>query len=113
MELIFLIYLVVGVLFITISIPLIMRKVKINNWYGVRLPQTMKNEKIWYEVNKQSGKHLFVFGVLISLASILFYLGEFFFSVVAFIILTVLILVGTVLLVIKASSITNKLSKKK
>lgn len=113
MELIFLIYLIVGVLFITISIPLIMRKVKINNWYGVRLPQTMKNEKIWYEVNMQSGKHLFVFGVLISLVSILFYLCEFYSSVVVFIIMTVLILVGTVLLVIKASSITNKLSKKK
>lgn len=113
METIFIIYLFVGILFMAISIPLIMRKVKINNWYGVRLPQTMKNKEIWYEVNKQSGKHLFAFGIVISLLSILFYLVEFFSSVVAFIIMTVLILIGTVLLVIKASSISTKLSKKK
>ena len=113
MDSIILIYLVVGILFIAISIPLIKRKVKINNWYGVRLPQTMKNEKIWYAVNEKSGKHLFAFGTAIILFSILFYIGNFFSSTVSFVIMTVLILIDTIIIVIKASSISNKLSKTK
>ncbi len=65
MDFFLLIYIFVGILCIAISIPLIKRKIKINNWYGVRLPQTMKNEEIWYEVNEKSGKHLFAFGAII------------------------------------------------
>ena len=113
MNSIFLIYLAVGIICIAISIPLIKRKIKINNWYGVRLPQTMKNEEIWYEVNEKSGKHLFAFGTIIIFFSILFYIGNFFSSIVSFVIMTVLILVGTIIIVIKASSISNKLSKTK
>ena len=113
MDLILLIYIFMGVLFIAISIPLIKRKVKINNWYGVRLPQTMKNEEIWYEVNEKSGKHLFAFGTIIIFFSILFYIGNFFSSIVSFVIMTVLIYIGIIAIVIKASSFANKLTKTK
>ena len=113
MDLILLIYIFMGVLFIAISIPLIKRKVKINNWYGVRLPQTMKNEEIWYEVNEKSGKHLFAFSTIIIFFSILFYIGNFFSSIVSFIIMTVLIYIGIIVIVIKASSFANKLTKTK
>ena len=105
------IYIFIGVLFIAISIPLIKRKVKINNWYGVRLPQTMKNEEIWYEVNEKSGKNLFAFGTIIIFFSILFYIGNFFSSIVSFVIMTVLIYIGIIVIVIKASSFANKLTK--
>ena len=64
-----------GLLFIGISIPLIKRKVKINSWYGIRLPQTMSNENVWYEVNAIMGKYLLVFGIIISGLS-----GYFFFN---------------------------------
>ncbi len=107
------IYFVVGVIFITISIPLIKRKVKINNWYGVRLPQTMKNEKIWYEVNEKSGRHLFIFGVVICILSVILFLGEPFAYNVTAGVMTAIILIGTIILVFKAISITNKLSKTK
>lgn len=113
MEIIFLIYLVVGVLFLAISIPLIMRKVKINNWYGVRLPQTMKNEEIWYAVNEKSGKHLFVFGIVICLFTLVLYFSEIFSFNVSFWIMTVLILAGTITFAILAFIVTNKISKMK
>ena len=111
MNSIFLIYLLMGIIFIAVSIPLIKRKVKINNWYGVRLPQTMKNEEIWYEVNEKSGKHLFAFGIIIIFFSILFYIGNFFSSIVSFVIMTVLIYIGIIVIVVKASSFANKLTK--
>ena len=113
MDLFLLIYIFVGVLSIAMSIPLIKRKVKINNWYGVRLPQTMKNEEIWYEVNEKSGKHLFAFGAIIIFFSIVLYIGNFFSSIVSFVIMTVLIYIGIIVIVVKASSISNKLTKTK
>ncbi|MBK7107409.1 MAG: SdpI family protein [Ignavibacteriae bacterium] len=45
MEILFLISGFVGILMIALSIPLILQKVKINHWYGIRLPETMKDEK--------------------------------------------------------------------
>jgi len=111
MDLILLIYIFVGILCIAISIPLIKRKIKINNWYGVRLPQTMKNEEIWYEVNEKSGKNLFAFGIIIIFFSILFYIGNFFSSIVSLVIMTVFIYIGIIIIVIKASSFANKLTK--
>ena len=113
MELIFLIYLFVGIIFMAISIPLIKRKVKINNWYGIRLPETMKNEKLWYEVNEKSGKHLFVFGLAICLLTLVLYFSKFFSYNVSFLIMTFLILVGTITFAILAFSVTNRLSKMK
>jgi len=113
MELVFLIYLFVGIIFMAISIPLIKRKVKINNWYGIRLPETMKNEKLWYEVNEKSGKHLFIFGIAICLLTLALYFSEFFSYTVSFWIMTFLILVGTITIAILAFSITNRLSQMK
>ncbi|MCB0749862.1 MAG: SdpI family protein [Ignavibacteriae bacterium] len=66
-------FFITGLLFAGLSIPLIRKKVKINNWYGIRLPQTMKSEAVWYEVNAIMGKYLFVFGIIISGLSAYFY----------------------------------------
>ncbi|MCB0731675.1 MAG: SdpI family protein [Ignavibacteriae bacterium] len=66
-------FFITGLLFAGLSIPLIRKKVKINNWYGIRLPQTMKSETVWYEVNAIMGKYLFVFGIIIAGLSAYFY----------------------------------------
>lgn len=113
MESVFIIYFGVGFLFVGISLPLIKRKVKPNNWYGVRLPQTMNNEKIWYEVNEISGRHLCIFGLAICLLTIILYFSQFFSFNLSFGIMTLLILAGTISIVILAMRVTNKLSKKK
>ncbi|MEN8193816.1 MAG: SdpI family protein [Bacteroidota bacterium] len=106
-----LIYFLVGLLFIFISLPLIKRKIKINHWYGIRLPQTMKDERIWYEVNARSGKHLLILGIIICLLSILFYLGDFFTLIVTTVLFTIIVLVGVIIIAIMAFAITSKVSK--
>ena len=113
MESVLLIYFGVGFLFVGISLPLIKRKIKPNNWYGVRLPQTMKNAEVWYEDNVISGRHLFFFGLAICFLTIILYFGEFFSLNLSFSIMTFLILAGTITIAILAMRVTNKLRKKK
>ena len=113
MDSFLLIYSLVGIVFIIISIPLIKRKIKINSLYGVRLPGTMKDEKIWYEVNEKSAKYLLVLGVVIIVAASLLYFGGIFSQNISFIIMTAIILIGVIVLVIYAASITSKLNRSK
>jgi len=65
-------YILVGLLLIGLAMPLIQRKVKPNVWYGLRLSQTMNDERVWYQANEYSGRLLLYVGVtLIVVASLL------------------------------------------
>ena len=59
-----------GFLMVALAIPMILRRIKPNVWYGFRTRKTLSNEKIWYDVNAHAGKRLLVAGVLITLAAI-------------------------------------------
>lgn len=43
-------------LLIGISIPLILRKVPMNHFYGIRFAASFKSEKNWYAINVAGGK---------------------------------------------------------
>lgn len=103
----------VGVLFIALSIPLIKRKIKINNWYGVRLPQTMKDEKVWYEVNERSGRQIFIFGTIICIISPILLCSNIFSFDVTVIVLSIIIFLGAIIILILAFINTGKVSKMK
>lgn len=106
-----LVFFITGFIFSALSIPLIKKKVKMNAWYGIRTFETMRNEKIWYEVNSKMGKHLFVFGSIISGISIYFSyfpFGEEYEMVYS--LLGILIL-GTIIFVKRAFRISYNLSK--
>lgn len=47
-----------GALLMAVAQPLVERRVKPNNWYGVRTPKTKSNEDIWYEANEYGGRVL-------------------------------------------------------
>lgn len=49
----------VGLLFFVLSLPLWLRLVPMNSFYGVRLPSTFASDQHWYDVNAVCGKHLF------------------------------------------------------
>ena len=63
----------VGVLFVGLSIPLMRNRVPPNRFYGFRTPKTLSDTKIWYEVNRISGKDLFVAGVIITISSLVMF----------------------------------------
>jgi len=52
----------VGLLVVGLSVPMILRRVKPNPWYGFRTPKTLADEEVWYEANAYSGRLLLVVG---------------------------------------------------
>ena len=65
-----LLFAIVGLLFIGLSIPLVLRRVPPNSLYGCRTTKTLSDPKIWYEVNHVSGKDFLVSGLLIFTVSL-------------------------------------------
>jgi uncharacterized membrane protein len=65
-------FLLSGLVFIGISLPLIQRRVRPNPWYGLRVPKTLHDERIWYAANEFSGRMLFVAGLFIAGCALLF-----------------------------------------
>lgn len=61
------IYLSISTLiFFFTALPLALEKIGINRWYGIRFGITMKNENVWYRINK-------IYGVSMMISNILFF----------------------------------------
>ena len=64
-----------GPILMVLSIPLILRWVPQNRFYGLRIPPTCRNKSVWYDANALSGRHLFLFGVALIVLDYLLPLG--------------------------------------
>ena len=62
--------LAISVIFIIFGVPLALRIVGPNRWYGVRTSTTLSDPQVWYDINSTGGKALMLAGAL-SLISIL------------------------------------------
>ena len=68
---------VVGLVLIGVSIPLIMRKVPPNSFYGCRTRKTLSNSRIWYEANHIAGIDFCIGGVVVLFSALaMFVLGQ-------------------------------------
>lgn len=47
------------------GLPLVRRRVPPNCWYGFRTPRTLRDERVWYEVNAYVGRLLVWYGLAI------------------------------------------------
>lgn len=54
----------IGPVLVVLSIPLILRWVPRNSLYGFRIPATLGDDAVWYEVNARSGRHALLLGLL-------------------------------------------------
>lgn len=64
-------FVAVGLLFIGLAIPLIRRRVKPNETYGLRVQATFADEWVWYEANAGHGRDLLYCGLCQLAAAIL------------------------------------------
>lgn len=62
-------YAFVGLLLAGLSIPLILRRVPPNHFYGFRVPKTINNPDIWYEINAYAGQRLLVAGLIMAVVA--------------------------------------------
>lgn len=54
---------------VLMAVPLALRKIPPNRWYGFRIPKTLKDENIWYDANAFFGRGL-IYGSLVSVGAI-------------------------------------------
>ena len=54
-----------GTLMLIVSVPLWLRLVPMNRFYGLRLPSTMISDERWYDANAHAGKKLFEWSLAI------------------------------------------------
>jgi uncharacterized membrane protein len=59
-----------GVAIAVAGLPLMLRRVPPNRWYGIRLPATLADERLWYAVNERSGRDLLVVGATVALLAV-------------------------------------------
>lgn len=64
------IHLLAGLVGIASAMPLMLRRVKMNRWYGVRFPTAFVSDARWYEVNEYGGKVIFAWSVAVVLMAI-------------------------------------------
>jgi len=62
-----------GLLLVGLSIPLLLRRIKPNYWYGLRVRKTLSDERIWYESNAYMAKWLLILGVIHAVVSLVLY----------------------------------------
>lgn len=55
----------VGLLLMGLGWPMAARRVPPNRWYGLRVPATFANEKVWYEANAAAGRDMMILGAVI------------------------------------------------
>ncbi len=53
-----------GLLIVGLSVPMILRRVKPNPWYGFRTPRPLADESVWYAANGYSGRLLLMLGAI-------------------------------------------------
>ncbi|MFH1074862.1 MAG: SdpI family protein [Candidatus Firestonebacteria bacterium] len=61
----------VGFLIIILCIPLVKRKIKMNRWYGMRIPKSFKSEENWYKINEYGGRIFIYWSIPIVLIGII------------------------------------------
>lgn len=61
----------VGLLIIILNIPLTKKKIKMNRWYGMRIPKSFESEENWYKINEYGGKIFIYWSIPIILIGII------------------------------------------
>lgn len=60
-----------GLLVIAFGVPLMLRRVPPNGFYGLRVPATFKDEQVWYDANAASGRDLVLFGIAMMVTALI------------------------------------------
>ena len=56
---------------IAAAVPLIRKRIKMNGWYGVRIPEAFESEEAWIEINHYGGRYILWWGIAVAVTSML------------------------------------------
>ena len=60
-----------GLVVAGVSIPLILRRIPMNGFYGVRIPKSFVSDDNWYAINAYGGRFLAIAGAIISVVGLI------------------------------------------
>jgi uncharacterized membrane protein len=104
------VFVATGVVFVAMAVPLIRRTIRPNRLYGFRIPSTLNDERIWYEVNATTGVDLLATGVGVLVVSVAHALGLF--SARAVVLVSALWLtVGALWSLVHGFTVINRMTK--
>lgn len=55
----------IAVLVFALSVPLLRGKVRMNRWYGVRIPKSFESDANWYALNHYGAQQLMVYSAMV------------------------------------------------
>jgi uncharacterized membrane protein len=73
MDLLLYLYLGAGGLLILLAVPMLLKKLRPNSFYGVRVSKTLNDPEAWYAANAYAARYLLATGASIMLAAVGFY----------------------------------------
>ena len=62
---------VVGALLALLGWPLAARRIGPNRWYGLRVPATFADRRVWFDANALAGRDMIILGVALAAVSLL------------------------------------------
>jgi hypothetical protein len=57
----------IGPVLILFSLPLLLRWIPPNRFFGLRIPSTLRNKSVWYDANALCAGHLLLLGLFLVL----------------------------------------------
>jgi hypothetical protein len=63
-----------AVLFIAISFPLLLRKIGMNRWYGMRFRKSFESEENWYRINEYGAKRMIIWSIILAVIGVITFL---------------------------------------
>ncbi len=64
------VYSIFALVIIGLSVPLIKKKIKMNQGYGIRIAEAFKSEERWFEINQYGGRLLLLWGIVIAITAV-------------------------------------------
>jgi uncharacterized membrane protein len=55
----------IGPVLIVLSLPLMLRWIPQNRFFGLRVPSTLRNQSVWYDANALCARHLLLLGLFL------------------------------------------------
>lgn len=70
MNIVAVVHLIAACIIVMASQPLIRGRVKMNDWYGIRIPQAFESEERWREINCYGGRLFLAWGIVVGVVAV-------------------------------------------
>jgi magnesium transporter len=70
-------FIISGLIFVSTSIPLVLRKIPPNSFYGIKVPKAYESPELWYKLNAKGGRIMIAYGaIMAAIGFILLFTGD-------------------------------------